>query len=115
MRVRNTNAFHGSITMNSLQDISNRRRYRLESTESPFRRVESYERYCDLSTDLGERATLENFSATRRLRGSLRLLASLIIYSAMKNNSRLGLFMSFAICISITRSDNIVILTIKQT
>jgi len=73
MRVRNTNAFHGSITVNLLQNISNRRRYRLESTKSPFRSVESYERYCDLSTDLGGRATFECISATRRLRGSLRL------------------------------------------
>jgi hypothetical protein len=113
MRVKNTNAFHGSIAVNLVQNISNPRTCQIESTMSPFRCVEIYEQCCDLPTDPRERATFECFSATRRLKGSRRLLAFLARYGALRNNSRLGLFISLAICciISIAISDNIVTLT----
>jgi len=79
---------------------------------SLFRCAEIRGRYCDLPMDPGERATFEYFSAIRPLQRSLRFLAYLVRYGAIKNYSRLGLFMSLAISciISITTSDNILIL-----
>src|SRR5216683_1327306 len=112
MRVQKTNAFHGPISVNLVQNISNGRTCHHESTMPHFQHGDIYEQCCDLPTDPRERATFECFSATRRLKGSRRLLAFLTRYGASRNNSRLGLFTSLAICciISIATSDNIVIL-----
>ena len=74
--VQNTDAFRGSIAMNLVQSISNRRRCHFESTMSLFHCAEIYEQCGDSSMGPGGRATFECFSATRRLRGGLRLLVS---------------------------------------
>ena len=70
--IRNTYVFRGSIAMNLVQSISNRRRCRFESTMSPFHCVEIYEQCGDLSMGPGARAIFECFSVIRHLSGGLK-------------------------------------------
>jgi len=98
--------------MNLDQNISNPSTCHLESTMSLFLCAEIYGQCCDLSMDPGGRATFESFPAILPLQSNVRLLTFPVRHRAIRNYSRLGLFMSLAISciISITTSDNILIL-----
>ena len=93
MRAQNTHVSHVAIRANLPRKISTLRKFHHESTMLQFRCVEIHGRYCDSSTDLGERAIFACFVAIRHLIGSVEL-SGFVGNRGLRNDSRIDFLIS---------------------